>query len=131
MRAAATIATAGAVHTLTIGAANKLCFPVTVSAATITYGGQGQPWSHKGYATYSVGRYDGVKALVFKMPRISSPCSGIAVYVGTALAEKDVDPPGPAGVVTGFTVPAGGETSFSQVIAVDVLGGPGCAAAGG
>ncbi|MEV4507516.1 hypothetical protein AB0K00_00965 [Dactylosporangium sp. NPDC049525] len=134
MRATAVTSSRGNVHTLTIGAGNALCFPVTVSATVITYGGAAAPWSHSGYAKWSVGRYAGTSPLVFTMPRITSPCSGIAVFVGTALAANDLAQPGSAGVVTGFTVPATSSadgSSFSQVVAVDLLGGPACAAAPG
>jgi hypothetical protein len=116
---------------LTIGAGNALCFPVVLSATPITYGGAGAPWSHNGSPKYSVGRYAGTSPLVWTVPRVTSPCSGIAVYVGTALAAADLEPPGSGGVVTGFTVPATSSadgSSFSQVVAVDLLGGPACAA---
>lgn len=124
IRALARTTVLGDAHTLTIGAGNALCFPVTLSVAAISFGGPGAPWSHAGYAKYSAGRYAGTAAVVYTMPRIVSPCSGLAVYVGTALAANE---PAPVpGVVTGFTVPDGADQAFSQVVALDVLGGPAC-----
>lgn len=126
IRAVATAGVRGSTHTLTISAGNALCFPVTLSVAAISYGGPGAPWNHVGYAQYSAGRYAGTAAVVYTMPQVTTACSGLAVYVGTALAATE--PAAVTGVVTGFTIPAAAEQSFSQVVALDLLGGPACTA---